>query len=144
MAWHRGQGHIPLICSGSSQFAVLQVADELQIQHTIYTEWEAQDGYLTGTLRHPLVYGTGKVFWAQAWADANQIDLAGSYFYSDHISDLPLMDLVAHPVAINPDKKAGPPGQSPGLANPALVDPGDAPMTHLLLINPAPNRKSRS
>ena len=104
LAWHRSQGHVPLICSGSSQFAVLQVAAQLDIPHTIYTEWQAVDGALSGTLRQPLVYGAGKVFWAKRWAEEQGIDLAGSYFYSDNISDLPLMEAVAHPVAINPDK----------------------------------------
>jgi len=105
LAWHRDQGHVPLICSGSSQFAVLQVAAQLDIPHTIYTEWQAADGLLTGTLRQPIVYGAGKVFWAKQWAAANGIDLAGSYFYSDHVSDLPLMEAVAFPAAVNPDKK---------------------------------------
>jgi HAD superfamily hydrolase (TIGR01490 family) len=105
LAWHRSQGHTLLICSGSSQFAVLQVAAQLNISHTIYTEWQGADGVLKGTLRQPLVYGAGKVYWAERWAKENGIDLAESYFYSDHISDLPLMEIVAHPVAINPDKR---------------------------------------
>ena len=105
LAWHRSQGHIPLICSGSSQFAVLQVAAQLDISHTLYTEWQAADGVLTGYLRQPLVYGAGKVYWTQRWAEAYGIDLAASYFYSDHVSDLPLMEAVAHPVAVNPDKQ---------------------------------------
>jgi HAD superfamily hydrolase (TIGR01490 family) len=105
LAWHRSQGHTLLICSGSSQFAVLQVAAELQVPHTIYTEWQAEDGQLTGTLRKPIVYGTGKVYWAKAWAKTHGIDLEKSYFYSDHVSDIPLLELVAHPVAINPDRK---------------------------------------
>lgn len=103
--WHRSQGHIPLICSGSSQFAVLQVAAELGVDHTIFTEWESQAGYMTGTLRKPIVYGQGKVFWATQWAKKHQVDLSASYFYSDHISDEPLLNKVAHPVAVNPDKK---------------------------------------
>lgn len=105
LAWHRSQGHVPLICSGSSQFVVLQVAAQLEIPHTIFTEWQAADGVLSGSLRQPLVYGTGKVYWAKRWAAAQGIDLAASYFYSDHVSDLPLLQAVAHPVAVNPDKK---------------------------------------
>jgi len=105
LAWHRSQGHVPLICSGSSQFAVLQVAAQLEIPHAIFTEWQAADGVLTGALRQPLVYGPGKVYWANRWAEEQGIDLAASYFYSDHVSDLPLMEAVAHPAAVNPDKK---------------------------------------
>lgn len=39
----------------------------------------------------------------ERWAEANRVDLASSYFYTDHISDRPLLERVAHPVAVNPD-----------------------------------------
>ena len=41
----------------------------------------------------------------ERWAETNRVDLAGSYFYTDHISDRPLLERVAHPVAVNPDPK---------------------------------------
>ena len=41
--------------------------------------------------------------WARELADREGIDLAASYFYTDSITDLPLLDLVGHPVAVNPD-----------------------------------------
>lgn len=105
LKWHRAQGHLPVICSGSSQFAVDLMAQHLGIQQTICTEWLIADGRLTGELRQPLVYGEGKVYWMERWAEANRVDLASSYFYTDHISDRPLLERVAHPVAVNPDPK---------------------------------------
>lgn len=99
--WHRGQGHLPLICSASSQFSVQPVAEYLAIPHTICTEWLADDGRLTGRVRLPVAYGAGKVHWAQRWAAAHGVDLARSYFYSDDHSDMPLLERVAHPMAVN-------------------------------------------
>jgi HAD superfamily hydrolase (TIGR01490 family) len=103
VAWHQAQGHIPVICSASSQFAVLPVAAKLNIEHTVYTHWLSENGRLTGLLRHPVVYGEGKVYWMRRWAEEQNVSLADSYFYSDHISDQPLLELVATPIAVNPD-----------------------------------------
>jgi putative phosphoserine phosphatase/1-acylglycerol-3-phosphate O-acyltransferase len=102
LEWHRSQGHIPVICSASSQFSVIPVAEHLGIEHTIYTELLSDNGRLTGALRTPIVYGPGKVEWMTRWSAAHAVDLAACYFYSDHVSDAALLDLVAHPHAVNP------------------------------------------
>lgn len=101
--WHRAQGHTPIICSGSSQFAVELMAEHLGIAHTVCTEWLIEEGRLTGELRQPLVYAQGKVYWMERWASGLNFDLSASYFYTDHISDRPLLERVAHPVAVDPD-----------------------------------------
>jgi len=105
LAWHRAQGHVPVICSGSSQFAVDLMAAHLEIGETVCTEWIVEEGKLTGELRQPLAYGEGKVHWMERLAAKKGIDLGSSYFYTDHISDRPLLERVAHPVAVNPDPK---------------------------------------
>ncbi len=86
--WHREQGHIPVICTASSQFSALPVARHLGIQHAICTEWQSNAGRMTGGVRLPIAYGTGKVHLLRAWADAQGVDLRRGYFYSDHHSDL--------------------------------------------------------
>ncbi|CAN5736197.1 hypothetical protein BH10CHL1_BH10CHL1_14140 [soil metagenome] len=103
LAWHRAQGHIPVICSASSQFSVQPVAQHLGIEHRVFTDWLSEDGYLTGEIRRPIAYGAGKVYWMEQWAATHNVSLAQSYFYTDHISDLPLLDVVGHPVAVNPE-----------------------------------------
>ena len=105
LAWHRTQGHIPVICSGSSQFSVAPVAHYLAIEHSVCTEWLCKDGRMTGEIRQPIAYGVGKVHWMQQWAEKHEVALVQSYFYSDDISDLPLLEAVAHPCAVNPDRK---------------------------------------
>lgn len=103
--WHREQGHLPVICTASSQFSALPVARHLGIQHAIFTEWESNNGRMTGSVRLPIAYGAGKVHHLRAWADAVGVDLRRSYFYSDHHSDLPMLELVEHPVAVNPTRR---------------------------------------
>ena len=105
LAWHRAQGHLPVICSASSQFSVVPVAEFLDIDHTIYTEWLTDGNVLSGELRLPVAYGAGKVYWVREWASSHKVDLARSYFYSDHISDQPLLEAIGNPVAVSPEVK---------------------------------------
>jgi HAD superfamily hydrolase (TIGR01490 family) len=102
--WHTAQGHIPVICSASSQFSVQPVADHLGIEHVICTEWLVENGRLTGDVRLPIAYGIGKVHWITAWAAQQDIDLAESYFYTDHVSDRPLLEQVGHPYPVTPQR----------------------------------------
>jgi len=104
LTWHREQGHIPVICSAASQFSVKPVADLLGIEQQVYTEWLTADNRLTGQLRHPLVFGAGKVHWMQKWAVERNVDLADSYFYSDDATDMPLLEIVGRPIAVNPNR----------------------------------------
>jgi phosphoserine phosphatase len=53
----------------------------------------------------PVCYGQGKVVWAERFAAEWDVDLAASYFYTDSISDLPLLERVGHPIAVNPDTR---------------------------------------
>ena len=66
---------------------------------------QSEDGRLTGAIEPPACYGTGKVVWARRFAAEHGVDLGASYFYTDSISDLPLLEQVGHPVAVNPDPR---------------------------------------
>ena len=105
LGWHRTLDHKLVICSAASQFSVAPVAKYLNIPHSIHTSWLEKAGRLTGEYEEPAAYGAGKVYWMKKWAKEHNVDLAKSYFYTDHISDRPLLELVAHPVAVNPDKQ---------------------------------------
>lgn len=104
LEWHRSQGHIPVVCSAASQFSVKPVADLLGIEEQVYTEWLVADNRLTGRLREPLTFGEGKVYWMKKWATERDVDLSLSYFYSDDAVDMPLLEIVAHPIAVNPHR----------------------------------------
>jgi HAD superfamily hydrolase (TIGR01490 family) len=106
VAEHKAQGHIVAIVSGSTQYAVGPLADYLGIPgQFVCTHIESNGGRLTGKVVPPVCFGDGKVVWAERFAVEYDVDLSASYFYTDSISDLPLLERVAYPVAVNPDPR---------------------------------------
>ena len=100
---HRDAGHVVAIVSGSPRFTVEPLAEHLGVEHALYTVLESDGGVLTGRVVEPVCFEEGKIFWLREFIDEQDIDLARSFFYTDSITDLPLLELVAHPVAVNPD-----------------------------------------
>jgi HAD superfamily hydrolase (TIGR01490 family) len=100
---HKAEGHVVAIVSGATRFVVKPLAEHLGIRHILYTRLEVEDGRFTGRVIEPICFEEGKIYWLQQFIDEHGIDLAKSYFYTDSITDLPLLDLVGHPVAANPD-----------------------------------------
>ena len=100
--WHQTQGHMVVVISASTQFAVRPVAEFLGLDY-LCTQLAVNGDRLTGRIVEPACYGGGKIFWAKEFAMAHDAQLSDSYFYTDSLSDLPLLDLVGHPIAINPD-----------------------------------------
>lgn len=101
--WHKAQGHHVIIISASARQLVEPIAAELGVDHVVATELEVIDGVFTGNLPF-FCKGAQK---AQAIVDlttAKGYDLKNSYAYSDSITDLPMLEAVGHPVAINPDR----------------------------------------
>lgn len=106
VAEHKGQGHVVAIVSASTQYVVEPMAAYLGIEgQFVCTHLESVDGRLTGMVVPPICYGPGKVVWAERFAAEYDVDLGASYFYTDSISDLPLLERVGHPVAVNPDPR---------------------------------------
>lgn len=103
---HQAQGHVVAIVSASTQYAVGPLAAHLGIPgQYVCTHLESKDGRLTGQVVPPVCFGPGKVVWAERFAAEHGIDLPASFFYTDSISDLALLEQVAHPVAVNPDPR---------------------------------------
>src|SRR5204862_7105485 len=69
----------------------------------IGTRSEIRDGVYTGEIDGPFVYGEGKAMALREFAAAQSISLDASWAYSDSVSDLPMLEAVGHPVAVNPD-----------------------------------------
>lgn len=107
--WHKNQGHRVVIISASIEEIVKPVAEHLGLGPADYlcTHLTVQNDRYTGGLNGPLCYGPGKVYWAEQWASQNNLPfpLPNSYFYTDSSSDLPLLELVTHPVPVNPSRK---------------------------------------
>jgi HAD superfamily hydrolase (TIGR01490 family) len=103
---HKTQGHVVAIVSASTQYVVGPLAAYLGIPgQYVCTHLESKDGQLTGKVEPPFCYGSGKVVWAERFAAEYGVDLSSGTFYTDSISDLPLLERVAYPVAINPDPR---------------------------------------
>ncbi len=100
---HQEQGHVVMIVSGATKFVVRPLAEQLGIKNYLYTRLEVEHGRFTGRVVEPICFQEGKIYWLQQFIDEKGIDLAKSWFYTDSITDLPLLDLVGHPVVVNPD-----------------------------------------
>ena len=106
VAKHKEQGHVVALVSASTQYVVAPMASYLGIEgQFVCTHLASEDGRLTGDVVPPICYGPGKVVWAERFATEYSVDLDASYFYTDSISDLPLLERVGVPVAVNPDPR---------------------------------------
>ena len=100
---HEAAGHVVAIVSGATKFVVGPLARRLGISHFLFTRLEVEDGCFTGRVVEPICFEEGKIYWLQQFIEEQGIDLAKSYFYTDSITDLPLLAIVGHPIAANPD-----------------------------------------
>ena len=100
---HLARGHVVAIVSGATHYVVRPIAHCLGIEHTLYTRLEVVDGLFTGNVVEPVCFEEGKIYWLEKFIEEQGISLAKSWFYTDSVTDLPLLDLVGHPVVTNPD-----------------------------------------
>ena len=105
IAMHHDAGRDTYIVSASPDRIVAPLAASLGMTGAIGTKGEIVDGVYTGHLDGPFVYGEGKVEAIETLASDRSYDLALCYAYSDSISDLPMLETVGHPVAVNPDSE---------------------------------------
>lgn len=100
---HHEAGRDTWIVSASPVELVEALAAALGMTGGIGTRGEVIDGVYTGRLEGPFVYGEGKTTAIAAMSEERGYDLRLCYGYSDSVSDLPMLELVGHPVAVNPD-----------------------------------------
>lgn len=81
------------------------IAARLGLTGALGTVAETEDGYYTGRLAGDLLHGDRKAAAVRALAEAEGLDLARCAAYSDSVNDMPLLSLVGHPYAINPDRR---------------------------------------
>jgi HAD superfamily hydrolase (TIGR01490 family) len=104
MELHRAEGRRIYIVSSSPEEVVRPLARHFGVSGVIATRAEVgPDGRYTGELEF-YAYGQQKADAVLAVAERTGLDLAGSYAYSDSITDVPMLEAVGNPVAVNPDK----------------------------------------
>jgi HAD superfamily hydrolase (TIGR01490 family) len=102
---HQDAGRPVFICTAASQEMAELMATVLTLDGAVGTMFEAVDGHYTGRGGGPFNYREGKAQAIRELAEREDIDLAASWAYSDSESDLPMLRLVGHPVAVNPDNE---------------------------------------
>ncbi len=100
---HKAAGRDVVIVSSSGAEMVEPIGEMVGVSEVIATRMVERDGRYTGEIEF-YSYGPNKATAARELAAARGYDLAASYAYSDSITDLPLLETVGHPVAVNPDR----------------------------------------
>lgn len=101
---HRAAGDRVVLLTASSRYAAGPIAQHLGVE-LVGTAAVVADGRFTDGIVRPIPYGPGKLHWAERVAADSGESLTEATFYSDSFSDLPLLDAVGRPVAVNPDPK---------------------------------------
>lgn len=95
-----------VVITATNSFVTAPIAREFGIDHLIATEPEEVDGAFTGKVAGAPCFREGKIARLEAWLAGRRACLAGfaeSWFYSDSLNDLPLLERVTNPVAVDPD-----------------------------------------
>jgi HAD superfamily hydrolase (TIGR01490 family) len=101
---HRAQGDVPVIVTSTNRFISEPIAHTFGVKFLLASEPEFVDGRYTGELAGTPCFQAGKITRLKAWLKETGHDLTGSWFYSDSHNDIPLLDAVAHPVAVDADE----------------------------------------
>lgn len=103
---HRRKGHHIMIITATNRFVVEPIAARLGVDTLLATEPEEVQGRFTGRVLGEPCYRAGKVLRLDQWLAHNPGYREGEkWFYSDSINDLPLLQRVEHPVAVDPDAR---------------------------------------
>ena len=103
---HRSQGDQLLIITATNSFITKPIAALFGIEELIGTDLEEINNQFTGKIKGVASFQEGKVTRLNQWLDDKHLTLAQfdkTFFYSDSKNDLPLLKIVSHPVAVNPD-----------------------------------------
>lgn len=105
LRWHQAQGHQTVLVTGSIDYYLKPVMQDLGIDHLLCTHLETgQDGLLTGKAEGPVCVGKTKVTLASKLAKEQGYDLAHSYAYGNSHLDIPILEQVGHPIMVNPSQ----------------------------------------
>jgi HAD superfamily hydrolase (TIGR01490 family) len=100
---HRDAGDKLVIITATNRFVTAPIAARLGVDTLIATECEMVDGRYTGRSTDVPCFREGKVTRLNQWLAETGYSLDDSYFYSDSMNDLPLLEQVTNPVAVDPD-----------------------------------------
>jgi len=102
---HRDAGREPVLVTGSLDFLVRPLVEDLRMDHAIAATLVESDGRFTGELSTAPIGQEEKARRVREFAAQHRIDLARSFAYGDSLADLPMLDLVGHANVVNPDRR---------------------------------------
>jgi len=102
---HRERGAKVIILSSALSYICESMAASLEMDGHLSSSLQVRDGYFTGLAEGRICFGKEKLNRLTGYCNAENIDPANAWFYSDSISDLPVLNAIGHPVCVNPDRK---------------------------------------
>lgn len=102
---HKRGGDFTLIITASNSFITEPIAQAFGVDEVLATTAEIIDGQFTGKIIEVPCFQEGKIIKLNQWLEATSHNLDGSFFYSDSYNDLPLLEQVTHPIAVDADDK---------------------------------------
>ncbi|MGA6105883.1 HAD family hydrolase [Pseudomonas solani] len=105
LAEHRAAGDKLVIITATNRFVTGPIAARLGVETLLATECEMENGRYTGRTIDVPCFRDGKVTRLERWLAETGLSLEGASFYSDSLNDLPLLERVTRPVAVDPDPK---------------------------------------
>ena len=114
---HTTGGDLCAVVTATNDFVTAPIARAFGIPHLIATVAEMREGRYTGRIEGVPSFQAGKIVRVDAWLDGMGLtrdDFEETWFYSDSPNDLPLLEVVSHPVATNPSPKLREIAQSRG------------------------------
>ena len=101
--WHQQRGDTVVMITATNRFVTEPIARGFGIKHLLATEPEWLDGAFTGRIAGTPCFQGGKVEQLRLWLSENGQNLDESWCYSDSHNDLPLLEQVSNPIAVDPD-----------------------------------------
>jgi HAD superfamily hydrolase (TIGR01490 family) len=101
----RSLGLRQVVVTGALDVSVKPLMEHLGITEYVANRLEFVNGVATGRLLPPVMAAATKASWIRVYAEREGISLSDSYAYTDSMSDLPMLSVVGHPAAVNPDMR---------------------------------------
>ncbi len=101
----RRRGLRQVVVTGALEVSILPLLDELGLTEYAANKLEIQNGRATGRLSPPVMASASKALWIREFAEREGLSLNDSFAYADSMSDLPMLSVVGHPTAANPDAR---------------------------------------
>ncbi|EKD41858.1 MAG: HAD-superfamily subfamily IB hydrolase, TIGR01490 [uncultured bacterium] len=102
---HQEKGDIVILLSSGSSIIMSHVARYLGVNDFYAIGPRIENNLLTNNLPNPLCYAEGKIYYAQLAEKKYGLPLKQAFFYTDHHTDIPLLERVGFPHCVNPDRK---------------------------------------